>query len=179
MKRTLVTWSFLLAAFALSGWFLSEATEPIEQASRYADSGSTFTLTAPRMREIGPEGVRLIARADEARYTDQRIVADRLAGEVHRDGKTTRITAATGTYQVESTTATLAGGVTVAADDGYVFTTASAVYHHDRRLLSAAGAFTAEGNGLSLRGNGLHYDILNDTFRIDRNVGATISRFTF
>lgn len=179
MKRTLVTWSLILVALGFMAWFLAEATRPLEAPSRYADSGSTFTLVAPQLRELDATGVRLVASAAEARYQDNRIVADRLRGEVRREGKTTRITSAEGVYNLASTTATLNGGVSVAGDDGLTFTTASAVYRHDARRISAAGAFKAEGRGITLKGYGLHYDIAADAFTVDKNVGASIQRFTF
>lgn len=179
MKRTLVTWSLILVALGCMAWFLAAATRPLEAPARYADSGSTFTLTAPKLRELDAGGVRLIASAAEARYVDNRVVADDLSAEVTRDGKITRIKAAEGIYSLQSTTATLKGGVTVAGDDGLTFTTASAVYRHDARRVSAAGAFKAEGRGITLRGYGLHYDITADSFTVDKNVGASIQRFTF
>lgn len=179
MKRTLVTWSLILVTLGCMAWFLAAATRPLEAPSRYADSGSTFTLVAPRMRELDHTGVRLTASAAEARYQDNLVTADDLRGEVHREGKTTRITAAQGSYSVASTSATLTGGVRVAGDDGLVFTTSSAVYRHDSRTVTAAGAFEAAGRGITLKGYGLHYDIQGDAFTIDKNVGASIQRFTF
>lgn len=179
MKRTFVTWSLILVTLGCMAWFLAETTRPIEVPARYGDSGSTFTLVAPQLRELDAGGVRLIASAAEARYVDNRVVAENLSGEVTREGKTTRIKAAKGSYNLASTSATLSGGVSVAGDDGITFTTASAVYRHDARRISAAGAFKAEGRGITLKGYGLHYDINADSFTVDKNVGASIQRFTF
>lgn len=179
MKRTLVTWSLILVALGCMAWFLAAATRPLDVPARYADSGSTFTLVAPTLRELDQTGVRLVASAAEARYADNRVVADTLRGEVRREGKTTRITSAEGAYNLASTTATLRGGVSVTGDDGLTFTTASAVYEHALRRLSAAGDFTAEGRGITLKGSGLHYDLVADKFTVEKNVGASFQRFTF
>jgi LPS export ABC transporter protein LptC len=181
MMRGVLSWVGILAVLGFFAWLLEGATRPVEGPSRFADSGSHVRIAAPHMREIGDDGVRLIAQSREATFNqaENLVVADELHGFVIRDGRRTEIWSATGEYNMASTRATLAGGVKILNDDGYLFTTETAEYSHDTRLLKAAGPFNLDGNGLKLRGVGLEYDILGDRFRVLRDVGASIERFSF
>ena len=177
--RTLLIWTALVAGLAASAWALSSATAPDTGPLRYHSNDSSFVISRPHLREIALTGVRLVAESRAARYEPgtEAIFADQIHGFALRDGGRTELWAATGKYQVNTTTATLSGGVHMRNDAGYSFQTTAAEYRHDVRRLSAAGDFTADGNGLKLRGRGLDYDIPGDSFNVRENVGAEIQRF--
>jgi LPS export ABC transporter protein LptC len=179
MRRTALIWSVLLAALAAGAWALARATVPDTGPMRYADGGSRFVIRRPHLREIGRDGVHVIAESREARYAPESdtVTADEMHGFILRDGRRTEIWAAQGAYHTASTTATLTGGVRMQNDAGFSFRTGAAEYRHDLRRLTADGDFTADGEGISLHGRGLEYDVVSDTFRVRENVGAKIERF--
>lgn len=179
MKRTLIIWAVIVGALGGTAAALALATAPDTGPVRYDDGGSSFVISRPHLREIARDGLRVIAESREARYEPETetVRADEMHGFVLRDGRRTEIWAAQGLYHVSSTTATLSGGVRMQNDSGYSFATTAAEYRHDQRLISAEGDFTADGNGIKLRGRGLEYDMPGDTFRVRENVGAKIERF--
>lgn len=182
MIRQILSWAVILSVLGLFAWLLDGATEPQGSGpARFEDSGSYVTITAPHMREIGPTGVSLIAQSSVAKFDQVKnlVTADQLHGFVIRDGRRTEIWSENGAYNMAATRATLSGGVRILNDDGYDFRTEAATYLHDVKRINAAGLFTVEGNGLKLRGEGLEYDITADRFRILRDVGASIERFSF
>ncbi len=181
MRRTVVRWSVILAAFGLASWWLADATRPTEGPSRFTEGGSKFYIVKPHLRQIGSDGLRMSALGRDAVYSqeDNTVKANQIYTMIFRDGRKTEVWSGTGSYNLASTTATLAKGVTLANDQGYTFDATTAEYRHESQFLTVSGAFEARGNGLRLRGIGLQYDVPADKFTIDKNVGASIERFRF
>jgi LPS export ABC transporter protein LptC len=171
----------VLALLGVASWGLARATKPVEGPSRFSEGGSKFYIVKPHFRQIGAEGLRMSARGEDAVFNqeDNTVLANQIYAMIYRDGRKTEVWSRSGLYNLQSTTATLAGGVTLANDQGYTFAATTAVYRHDPQTLTVDGPFEAKGNGLELRGIGLRYDVPNDTFTVEKNVGANIERFRF
>jgi LPS export ABC transporter protein LptC len=160
-------------------WGLAVATAKDEQVAAAVETNSHFIIFHPLYREFGTEGLIFEATAARARFEQQtnQAVARQLRGKHFNADRATRIFAMDGHYDLGNEVGTLEGEVRIRNDEGYTLTTTSAVYHHMAKRITAAGAFQAQGGGVTLHGVGLIYDLPADTFSVERNVGASIAGF--
>ena len=175
MRRT-VSWIMILGILGLLARWLAVVTEPAELQASTQEPASQLSLAGPYLREVGPEGLRMAVTAATATYDQKEDTAHayQVHAHVYRNAATSVVTSDEARYDAALETARLTGNVRIKSDQGYTLETTSAVYHHRTELITAAGLFHAEGNGVLLEGYGLEYDLQADRFLVERNVGATI-----
>jgi LPS export ABC transporter protein LptC len=172
----LATWTVILLVLGALSFALMTATRPQPLAEADLTPRSHFIVINAHYRELGPEGIRLEATAERSRYEEKtnQAAAQRLRGIVHHEGHVTHLTARAAVYDIDAATASLSGGVRIVNEQGYSLATTAAVLHHKAGIIETEEMFEAEGQGITLTGTGLRYDLHADTFTVERNVGASI-----
>ncbi|MET4102919.1 lipopolysaccharide export system protein LptC [Roseovarius sp. MBR-78] len=118
---------------------------PVDLEARARDLG----VTAPSFAGVSERGDEITLRADTARPgrdTQERIVADRITGEIGlTDGARLRLRAETATFDQATMTAMIEGRVHITLTTGYKIDTERLELRLDTLYVESPGAVTASG----------------------------------
>jgi LPS export ABC transporter protein LptC len=170
-------WGCILAVLGVSSWWLRVVTAPREQDASELLPGTELALLNAHYREVGLNGLRMEARAERSTYeqASNLALAERLRVRIFQNDSVTEVIARRGAYDVVGEVAVLMGGVRVLNERGYTLATTSATYRRREALIYTDHVFQAEGNGVTLQGMGLRYDLKEEAFTVEKNVDARIS----